>query len=137
MDRQKLLVSLLRVAGSVELLAFIAMVMPRAWMETAHTGLGLGEMPGGPIIMFMIRQSSYVYGMHGVAMWILAGNLERFRPLVIFNGVGFLLAAPVYFIIDYVSGMPWWWTLVDALACGLFGAAVLWLCRTSESPTHE
>lgn len=123
---------LLRVAGLFEILAFFAVVMPRVWMEVAHAWLGLGEMPGGPIIMFMIRQSSYVYGMHGVSLWILALDPKRFRPLVIFNGVGFLLGALVFFLIDYVSGMPWWWTLMDALGCGGFGAALFWLTRRSE-----
>lgn len=128
---------MLRLAGLVELLAFIAVVMPRAWMEVAHAWLGLGEMPGGPLIMFMIRQSSYVYGMHGVSLLILASDLKRFRPLVIFNAVGFLLGVPVFFLIDYVAGMPWWWALFDILGCGVFGAALFWLTRRSEGPTNE
>jgi len=61
---QRLQAWLLRVAGAVEILAFFAVVMPRSWMEVSHSWLGLGNMPGGPIIMFMIRQSSYTYGMH-------------------------------------------------------------------------
>ncbi|HEX7174766.1 MAG TPA: hypothetical protein VF240_05740, partial [Pyrinomonadaceae bacterium] len=77
----------------------------------------------------MIRQASYSYGMHGISLWILATDVKRFRPLVVFNAVAFLLAAPVFFIIDYTSGMPWWWTVEDSLGCGLFGAALLWLSR--------
>jgi hypothetical protein len=38
-----------------------------------------------------------------------------------------LLAGPVFFIIDHVSGLPLWWGLADSLACGLFGASLLWL----------
>ena len=120
---------LLRLAGATEILAFFAVVMPRAWMETSHTWLGLGNMPEGPIIMFMIRQASYVYGMHGVSLWILASNVKRFRPIVVFNGFSFLLAGPVFFLIDYYSDMPWFWTVIDSLGCGLFGAALLWLNR--------
>ena len=120
---------LLRLVGSTEILAFIAVVMPRSWMEVSHAWLGLGEMPDGPIIMFMIRQASYAYGMHGVSLWILAYNVNRFRPIILFNGVSFLLAAPVFFLIDYHSGMPWPWTVVDTIGCGFFGAALLWLNR--------
>jgi len=120
---------LLRLAGFIEILAFIAVAMPRAWMEASHTWLGLGEMPDGPIIMFMIRQASYAYGMHGVSLWILASDVKRFRPIIVFNGVSFLVAAPVFFLIDYHSGIPWFWTVSDTLACGSFGAAVLWLNR--------
>jgi len=120
---------LLRLGGSFEILAFVAVVMPRAWMETSHTWLGLGEMPDGPIIMFMIRQASYAYGMHGVSLWIIASDVNRFRLIVRFNGISFLLAAPVFFLIDYHSGMPWYWTISDSLACAFFGAALLWLNR--------
>ena len=120
---------LLRVAGASEILAFFAVVMPRSWMEISHAWLGLGEMPGGPILMFMIRQSSYTYGMHGLSLWILASDVKRFQPLVIFNGVAFLLAGPVFFAIDYTYGMPWLWTLIDSVGCGSFGAALLLLNR--------
>ena len=129
MNRQRVVAWLLRIAGAVEMLAFIAVVMPRAWMETSHFWLGLGVMPGGPIIMFMIRQASYTYSMHGISLWVIAADVERFRPLVILNGIAFVIAAPVFFLIDYSAGMPWWWTLGDTSGCGVFGAAVLWLSR--------
>ena len=129
MDADQLQSSLLRLVGSIEILAFIAVVMPRSWMEVSHAWLDLGQMPDGPIIMFMIRQASYAYGMHGISLWILASDVDRFRELVVFNGISFLLAAPVFFLIDYHSGMPWLWTISDALGCAFFGAALLWLNR--------
>jgi hypothetical protein len=129
MDRQRLLVWLLRLAGAVEILAFIAVVMPRSWMETALTWLGLGTMPGGPLIMFMIRQASYTYGVHGISLWVIASDVERFRPLVRLNGIAFLLAGPLYLLIDYNLGMPLWWTIEDPLSMAFFGAALLWLSR--------
>jgi hypothetical protein len=127
MNRQRLLSVVLLVAGAVEILAFVAVLMPRSWMEVAHTWLGLGEMPRGPLIMFMIRQASYVYGMHGVSLWVLASNVDRFRPLVLLNGISFLLAGVLFFVIDYTAGMPLWWTLADASGCASFGAVVLGL----------
>ena len=124
---------LLRLAGAVEMLAFLSVVMPRSWMETSHAWLGLGEMPGGPIIMFMIRQASYAYGMHGISLWVLASNCERFRPLIILNGISFLLAAPVFCVIDYTAGLPLWWTAFDTFGCAFFGAALLWLERIGSA----
>lgn len=132
MNRERLLIWLLRLAGTTEILAFIAVVMPRSWMELGHAWLGLGQLPAGPILMFMIRQASYTYGMHGISLWILARDVERFRPLVRFNGVAFLLAAPIFFLIDNTSGLPIWWTLFDSGSCASFGAAVLWLTRRSR-----
>jgi hypothetical protein len=133
MDRQRIQVWLLRLAGSIELLAFIAVVMPRSWMEIAHAWLGLGEMPDGPIIMFMIRQASYTYGIHGISLWVIASNVERFRLLVILNGVAYLVAGPVFFLIDHFSGMPWWWTAGDAVFCASFGAVLLLLSKPQRS----
>lgn len=131
MSRQRLQSWLLRVAGTVEILAFASVVMPRPWMEVSHAWLGLGEMPSGPLIMFMIRQASYVYGMHGISLWVLASDVTRLRPLITLNGISFLLAAPVFFVIDHTAGMPLYWTILDTLGCGLFGAALLWLNRNA------
>ena len=127
MNRERLAAWLLRAAGAFEILAFFAVVMPRSWMEASHEWLGMGEMHPTPLLMFMIRQASYAYGMHGVGLWILASDVRRFRPLVILNGVSFLLAAPVFYLIDTTAGIPWWWTASDVIGCGLFGAALLWL----------
>jgi hypothetical protein len=129
MNSQRLQSWLLRVAGAVEILAFFAVIMPRSWMEVSHAWLGMGEMPSGPVIMFMIRQASYTYGMHGVSLWILASDVTRFRTLILLNAIAYLLAAPVFFLIDLTSGMPWFWTVGDSLSCGFFGAALLLLNR--------
>jgi hypothetical protein len=51
----------------------------------------------------------------------------RFRALVVLNGIAYLLAGPIFFLIDYVSGMPWYWTVIDSLGCGFTGAAILLL----------
>ena len=130
MNSNQLQSLILRLTGATEILAFISVVMPRSWMESAHSWLGLGVMPGGPLLMFMIRQASYVYGMHGVSLWLLATDVKRYRPLIIFNGISFLLAGVVFFLIDYSTGMPFWWTIVDSFGCGSFGAAMLWLNRS-------
>jgi len=137
MNRQRLQSWLLRVTGSVEILAFFAVLMPRSWMEASHAWLGMGEMPEGAVLMFMIRQASYVYGMHGVSLWVLASDVKRFRPLIVLNGISFLLAAPVFLIIDHTAGMPLYWTISDAVGCGLIGAALLWLTRGGDAGRKE
>jgi hypothetical protein len=132
MNRERWQAWLLRAAGAFELLAFVAVVMPRSWMEASHAWLGMGEMRTSPLLLFMIRQASYTYGMHGVGLWMMARDVRRYRPLVILNGVAFLLAAPVFYFIDTSAGMPWWWTLSDVVGVGLFGAALLWLTLTDK-----
>jgi hypothetical protein len=132
MDHKRLLVWLLRLTGTFEMLAFIAVVMPRAWMEAGHEWVGLGAMSDSALLMFMIRQASYAYGMHGVSLWVLASDVVRFRTLIIFNGVSFLIAALVFVVIDYTTGMPLFWTISDGAGCGFFGVAALWLTRRGD-----
>ena len=137
MNSRFLLAWLLRLAGVTEVLAFVAVMMPRSWMEVSHAWLGMGLMPEGPLIMFMIRQASYTYGMHGVSLWVLASDVVRFRKLVILNGIAYLLAGPIFFWIDYTTGMPWWWTLVDSAGCGFNGLAILLLARMLPNTTYH
>lgn len=94
-------------------------------------------MPDGPIIMFMIRQASYAYGMHGVSLWLMATDVRRFQPLILFNGISFLVAGGVFYLIDYSVGMPFWWTIVDAFGCASFGVAVLILNRLMYRSTNN
>ena len=126
MNKEEIQKLLLRLAGAFEILAFIAVVMPRSWMEISHEWLGLGVMPHGSVLMFLIRQASYTYGMHGISLWVLALDVKRFRPLIILNGIAYLLAGPIFVAIDYQSGMPLWWTIGDGVGCGVLGAALLW-----------
>ena len=133
MTSRRLLVWFLRLAGAFEILAFFAVVMPRSWMEVSHAWLGMGEMASGPLIMFMIRQASFTYGMHGVSLFVLASDVVRFRALVILNGIAYLLAGPIFFLIDWTAAMPWWWTVADALGCAFAGAVILALSLTTKS----
>lgn len=50
---------LLRLTGTVEIGAFLAVAMPRQWMDAGHRWLGLGAMPEGAIVSFIIRQASF------------------------------------------------------------------------------
>jgi hypothetical protein len=125
---------LLRSVGSVELLAFFAVGMPRTWMEMTHRWLGLGVMPDGPVTMFMIRQASFTYGLHGVLLWLLSSDVIRFRPLVLFTGISYVLAAPVFFVIDSTSEMPWIWTVGDSASCLFIGVGLI--CLDRMGPRH-
>ena len=133
MNKEEIQKLMLRLAGAFEILAFIAVVMPRSWMEISHEAIGMGVMPEGAVLMFLIRQASYVYGMHGVSLLVLATDVIRFRPLVIVNGIAFLLAAPIFVAIDYSAGMPLWWTIADPVGCGFLGAVLLWCTLSGQT----
>jgi hypothetical protein len=117
----------LRLVGAVEILAFGAVFMPRAWMEEMHAGMGLMEMPQGPVFDSVMRQVSFTYGVHGVALWLIARDVERYRPLVLLTMIGYLLAGPVFFAIDISNDMPWTWIAGNGGSCLLIGVLLLGL----------
>ena len=117
----------LRLVGAVEVLAFGAVVMPRAWMDASHAGMGLAEMPRGPVFDSVMRQVSFTYGLHGVALWFIAADVVRYRPLVILSAFGYLLTFPVFVLIDRAVGMPWYWAAGNGGSCLLVGAVLLGL----------
>ena len=117
----------LRLTGAVELLALPAAVMPRAWMDAAHGWLGLAELPRGPVVDSLLREVSFTYGLHGVGLWIIASDVARFRPLVVWTGIGYLLAGMAFVPIELLVGLPWYWALGNGGSCLAVGLVVLGL----------
>lgn len=115
----------LRLVGAVEFLAFGAVVLPQHRMASLHAEMGLGEMPESPVVDSVMWQVSFTYGLHGVALWIIAADVRRYRPLVILTAIGYLVAAPVFFVIDLHNGMPWSWILSNGGSCLLIGLLLL------------
>jgi hypothetical protein len=107
------------------------MVMPHAWMASTHRWLDMGELPDFGLLDYMIRSVSFVYGLHGVLLWILAWDVKRFRPLVVYAAATYVLSAIVFTGIDLAAGMPWWWTMSEAGSVLCFGLVLFWLLRAT------
>jgi hypothetical protein len=123
------LAGFLRLVGVVEMLAFGAMLMPRAWMQGVHAWLGLGELPAGAVFDTVMREVSFFYAMHGVSLWIIAADVGRYRPLVLVTGIGYGGAGIVHLAIDLANSMPLAWTAAGSATCFAIGIAVLYLAR--------
>lgn len=108
---EKLMVLLLRVAGVICLSAFIAAVMPRAWMAAAHEWLTLGPFPEGRIAEYLARTASGLYAVHGVLMLLVARDPRRYAAVITFVGVVGVVGGLGVLAIDLSLGMPWFWTL--------------------------
>ena len=128
-DRPRLLAIFLRLEGTIEILAFLAMVMPQSWMAATHRWLGMGEFPASPLLDYMIRSVSFLYGLHGVLLWLLAVDVTRYRVLILFTAASYLLAAVVFTGIDLANHMPWWWTLNEVGSVVFLGLIMFWLAR--------
>ena len=123
---------MLRTVGAVECLAFAAVVIPFRWMEPVHEWLGLGPMPEGAVLRYLIRGASFVYGVHGMLLLLLAWDVERFRPLVIFTGFCYFVSGPIFMVTGAAAGMPWFWFVGEGLSCLAVGMVVLGLAFAGE-----
>jgi hypothetical protein len=120
---------LLRMAGSLALLATLAAFMPQAWMGAIHARLGMGELSRAPVVGYLAGSTSLLYAAMGGLMWAVSFDLRRHRPLIAYLGCASVLFGAALAGVCAVEGMPLWWTLAEGAFDVAFGAAVLALQR--------
>ena len=128
-DKPRLLAALLRLEGTIEVLAFVAVVMPHAWMAATHRWLGMGDLSTFRLLDYMIRSVSLLYGLHGVLLLLLATDVVRFRLLIIYTAASYLLAAVAFAAIDLMNSMPWWWSVSEVGSVFSLALVLFWLLR--------
>lgn len=104
---------LLRVMGTLALLAVGAVFMPTAWMAACNKGLGLAELPRTPLMEYLTRSLSALYALYGGFTWMVSSDVRRYRPLVLFSGAAMTLFGAAVLAIDLYAGMPWHWVLSE------------------------
>ncbi len=129
MTKTNWLVILLRVGGASSLLALVAVFMPMSWTAGVHGWLGLGEMPTAPVVAYLARSVAVFYALFGALLLVLAGDIERYRPLVRFLGILVALVGVVLAGIDLSAPMPWWWTLAEGPPTIGTGILIFYLAR--------
>jgi hypothetical protein len=115
----------LRLVGAAAMLAAMAVVMPREWMDLCHRWLGLGPLPEGPIVEYLARSTSMFYAFFGVVLWMLAADVRRYGRAIALAAVGMMVAGPVMLMIDLRAGLPGWWITVEGPVDFLFGVLTL------------
>ncbi len=126
---EKWAVILLRIGGVIMLLAFGAVFMPSEWMAASHRRLGLGEFPVSPLVDYLARSASVLYGVHGGLYLVIARDVRRYDGVLVYLawvaiGFGVLMVG-----IDLHAGMPLYWTLGEGPPISAFGALLLALRR--------
>lgn len=141
MTKTKALVFLLWFLGVSALFALVAVFMPLSWMTVTHRWLGLGEMPTDPIAEYLARSLSLFYTLFGALCLAMAADLERYRPLIRFMGIGLVLMGVVMLGLDLAIGMPWWWSVLEGPPCVAFGAMMFFLAgpdrREPQCPSRD
>jgi hypothetical protein len=130
----RLVVLLLRLAGTVTAIAFLATLLPVEFMAKTHRALGLGEFPRAPVVDYLARSVAALYGFHGLLLLLVATDIDRYRPVVWF--IAFLNIAFGFMIIaiDLHAGLPRYWTLGEGPPIIAFGVVLAVLMRSIPPP---
>ena len=135
--RDRLLLLFLRMVGAAALLAFLASVMPEAWIVEIAEELGFDPFPNSPLTFYLARNLSLLYGFVGATLLIIATDLERYRPLVRYAALGTILFSGCQLIVDSMSGLPLWWTWGESGSTLIGGMLLFWLQKTKSSPSES
>jgi hypothetical protein len=133
----RLLVILLRLAGTLMVTAFLAMLLPTEWMAATHLWLGLGEFPRAPVVEYLARSIAALYGFHGVLLLLLSRDPVRYRPLVRYIAIMNVLFGVMITVIDLEAGMPISWAMLEGPPVIAFGVVVGVLAHAAAAePEH-
>ena len=109
---ERALALLMRAEAVMVLCAVPAVVMPTAWMDAIHRGLGMGELPRSPLVEYLTRSLSMMYAGWGPLLFVLAADLRRYLPLVTLVWWLTAVFGVALWMLDLAVGMPpaWTWT---------------------------
>lgn len=129
MTKNQWLAIVLRVVGVSGLFALVAVAVPTSWMAGTHRWLGLGEMPATPVVEYLARSLSAFYALFGAVCLVLAGDVQRYRPVLRCLGIFVALAGVILTGIDLAAPMPWWWTFLEGPPTIGMGMLIFFLAR--------
>ncbi len=109
-------------------------MLPVEWMATAHRGLGLGELPRTPIVEYLARSVSALYGFHGIVLWIVSGDPMRYRTILWYVASMNVVFGLAMVAIDAVAGMPLLWTIGEGPPLIAVGVLIGILIRSLPAP---
>jgi hypothetical protein len=126
---ERLLVLLLRALAVVELVALVAVVMPREWMGAGHRFIGLGGLPEGPVVGYLARITSWLYAVHGALVLLVSFDVRRYGPVIAFLALANVAQGVAVIAVGVAEGMPWLWTFGDGLGAVGIGVVLFLLQR--------
>jgi hypothetical protein len=132
--RLRLLVFLLRLAGTITVMAFLAMLLPVEWMVSTHRWLGLGEFPRMPVVDYLARSVAALYGFHGALLLIISRDPIKHLTIVRFVACMNVLFGLMIIAIDVHAGMPLLWTLAEGPPIIAFGFVIGLMGSGHEKP---
>jgi len=135
--RRRLLVALLRLAGTVTVSAFLTILLPTEWMASTHRWLGLGEFPRAPVVDYLARSIAALYGFHGVLLLVVSTDPVRYRAIVWFVAAMNVAFGLIVIAIDVHAGMPVFWTLGEGPPIIALGIVIAILNAGMAAPSAQ
>jgi hypothetical protein len=130
MTQDRFLILFLRGVGAVSGSAALCAVMPLRFMDAVHRTLGMGPLPGQPIVEYLARSTSAFYALLGALLWALSFDLDRYRPLVHKTGFGLIALGVLLLLTDIQIELPRFWQVAEGPIDTLFGIILVWAGRT-------
>ena len=123
------LVLLLRLSAVVLRLALVAVFLPFSCMAEINNAIGFEPLVETPLINYLTRSLSAFYAFVGLLTWILSMDIRRYRPLIVFLSVSYLVSGAALLILDFTVGMPLAWAVLEGPVVMGTGALQLWLVK--------
>jgi hypothetical protein len=115
------------------LLAFIGAVLPERWMKSIYELGEQGPWPSAPLVVYLARVVSLLYGFLGLLALYLSFDVERYRPFVRFMALVSFPFVPVMFVVIWSAGLPTIWLVSEPT--GILIISALWYAAARESET--
>ena len=120
------------VFGAPCVVAFFPFVMPRSWMAVTHEWLGMGALPDKPIVGYLARTASGLFGLYGCVLLLLASDVQRYSRVIRLQAVLVIVLSGAGAVFGFRAGMPAWWMIWDLTSCWFCCGVMLWLQRRME-----
>jgi hypothetical protein len=127
MSQQSIFRAFLRILGSGALVAVVFVAAPYAWMDAIHRWLGMGKLPAEPVVGYLARSTSAFYAILGGLAWLASCDLKRYRPVLVYLGATSMALGVALGVIDWLEGMPWFWSMAEGPLDTALGIAILWM----------
>jgi hypothetical protein len=131
-DRTMYLQLLLRAGGCLLVTAFSTILLPVEWMAATHEWLGMGEFPRRPVVDYLARSAAGLYGYHGILLFIVARDPQKYRTIVRYLAVMNITFGVMLMGIDLHAGLPAWWTLAEGPSLVILGILIHVLSRQTK-----
>jgi len=129
---ERWLSGVLRILAVPVLLALPCALLPVAWMDATHRWLGLGALPVAPIVEYLARSASLLYGFHGLLMLLVASDVRRYLPVIWLMGGAGLAFGLTMLIVDHLAGLPVHWRWLEGTIIMIESGVILALTRRAN-----